>query len=64
MFVDKDLQRAFDQLVVRRSFPTGAVVMNPGDSITHVPIVEKGSLRILVQDAEGRERFLYHIMPG
>lgn len=64
MFADKDLQRTFEQVVVHRSFPAGTVIMSPGDGITHVPIVEKGSLRILAQDAEGRERFLYHIMPG
>jgi len=64
MFVDKDLKRAFDQVVVHRSIPAGTVIMNPGDAITHVPIVQKGSLRILAQDAEGHERFLYHIMPG
>ncbi|MBK8500436.1 MAG: Crp/Fnr family transcriptional regulator [Flavobacteriales bacterium] len=64
MFTDKALQEAFDHAVVRRSFPAGAVIMSPGDTITHVPIVAKGSLRILAQDAEGHERFLYHIMPG
>lgn len=39
-------------------------MMRTGDPITHIPIVQKGSLRILAQDPEGRERFLYHIMPG
>ena len=64
MFVDPDLQREFDVVVSHRSAPAGTIIMHVGDTITHIPIVEKGSLRILAQDEEGRERFLYHIMPG
>ena len=64
MFEDKELERAFNEVVMRRHIPAGTVLMSPGDAITHVPIVEKGSLRILAQDANGRERFLYHILPG
>ncbi len=64
MFTDPKLQREFDAVVVRKSLPAGAELMRAGDTITHIPIVEKGSLRILAQDGEGHERFLYHIMPG
>ena len=64
MFMEQALKEAFDSVAVRRSFPVGAVIMNVGDVITQIPIVEKGSLRILAQDEEGKERFLYHIMPG
>jgi CRP/FNR family transcriptional regulator len=64
MFIDPVLQREFNNVVIRRSVPAGTVIMEGGDAITHIPIVEKGSLRILAQDPEGRERFLYHIMPG
>jgi len=64
MFTDPKLQREFESVVVHRSLPAGTVLMRTGDTITHIPIVQKGSLRILAQDAEGRERFLYHIMPG
>ena len=64
MFTDPKLQREFDSVVVRKSLPAGTELMRAGDTITHIPIVEKGSLRILAQDREGHERFLYHIMPG
>lgn len=64
MFVDPILSAEFDREVLRKSFPVGHTLMHVGDPITHVPIVEKGSLRILAQNGEGRERFLYHIMPG
>lgn len=64
MFRDPALQEAFAKVAVHRSLKEGEVLMRPGDRIQYVPIVEKGSLRILAQDEEGRERFLYHIMPG
>lgn len=64
MFTDPVLQREFNSVTIRRSVPAGTVIMEAGDSITHIPIVEKGTLRILAQDHEGHERFLYHIMPG
>ena len=64
MFTDPKLQREFESVVVRKSLPAGTELMRVGDTITHIPIVEKGSLRILAQDGAGHERFLYHIMPG
>ncbi len=64
MFKDPKLQHEFESVVVRRSLPAGTELMRTGDTITHIPIVQKGSLRILAQDADGHERFLYHIMPG
>ncbi len=64
MFTDQDLKREFDQVAVARRIEAGAELMRPGDRITHVPIVTKGALRILLQNPEGAERYLYHIFPG
>lgn len=64
LFKDPALQRAFEAVVVRRRVAAGTAIMQVGDEISHVPIVARGSLRILAQDEEGKERFLYHIMPG
>lgn len=64
MFVDPILQQEFNAVALSRSLPAGTELMHPGDAITHIPIVQQGSLRILAQDEEGHERFLYHIMPG
>ena len=40
------------------------VLINPGDKIVFVPIVLSGVLRIIRQDTEGKEVFLYHLYPG
>ncbi|MFT3884962.1 MAG: Crp/Fnr family transcriptional regulator [Flavobacteriales bacterium] len=64
MFSDPVLQAELERVSVRRSLPAGSVLMHVGDAITHVPIIEKGSVRVLAEDGEGHERFLYHIMQG
>ena len=64
VFKDEGLERELQQEAIKRTLPAGAVLLRSGDAITHIPIVQKGSLRIVAQDDEGRERFLYHIMPG
>lgn len=64
MFVDPTLNQEFARVVVRKTIPAGEELMRVGDTITHIPIVQKGSLRILAQDHEGHERYLYHILPG
>ena len=40
------------------------VLIFPGNKITFVPIVLEGTLRIVREDEEGREVFLYHLYPA
>jgi CRP/FNR family transcriptional regulator len=40
------------------------VIIAPGDRVGVVPLVLSGSLRIMREDEEGREVFLYHIHAG
>lgn len=41
-----------------------ATLITPGDKILFVPIVQQGVLRIVRQNEEGKEVFLYHLFPG
>ncbi|MGN6533523.1 MAG: Crp/Fnr family transcriptional regulator [Ginsengibacter sp.] len=40
------------------------VLIFPGDVLVFVPIVLSGALRIVREDEEGREVFLYHLFPS
>jgi CRP/FNR family transcriptional regulator, anaerobic regulatory protein len=40
------------------------VLILPGDVLVFVPIVLRGALRIVREDEEGREVFLYHLFPS
>lgn len=64
MFADPTLRHEFEHVALHKSYVAGTEIMRVGDTITHIPIVEKGSLRILAQDGDGHERYLYHILPG
>ncbi len=63
-FVDKNLQQEFAAVAVRKSLATNDILMNPGDTIRYIPIVLKGSIRIVLQNQNGDEYFLYHLFPG
>ncbi|MFM8911864.1 MAG: Crp/Fnr family transcriptional regulator [Flammeovirgaceae bacterium] len=60
-FTEPELIRALEQNGRLKKFAQNDIVINPVDAITHVPIVLSGSLRIVREDEEGREVFLYHI---
>ena len=42
----------------------GAVLLNPGDPIRHIPLVVSGSLKVVRPDSDGREVLLYYIHTG
>jgi CRP/FNR family transcriptional regulator len=47
-----------------RTIAKDTVLISPGDEVVFLPIVQKGVLRIIRQDDEGKEIFLYHLYPG
>jgi CRP/FNR family transcriptional regulator len=47
-----------------KTIPKDTVLMRPGDEIFFIPIVLSGSIRIIRQEPDGREVFLYHLYPG
>jgi CRP/FNR family transcriptional regulator, anaerobic regulatory protein len=40
------------------------ILISPGDDIVFIPMVQSGVLRIVRQNDEGKEVFLYHLYPG
>lgn len=63
-FTDEDLKRQILQTGIRKEFGRDASIMRPGDTIEYMPIVLSGAIRVMIQNAEGQERYLYHIHPG
>lgn len=64
LFSDAALNAEIEKHGRLRSLKKDEVLVKPGDGILFVPIVLKGSLRIIRQDEEGQEVFLYHLYPG
>lgn len=64
IFTDPELLEVIEKNSRIKEVEAGTVLMAPGDLILFVPIVLKGSIRILRQDRNGMEVFLYHLYPG
>lgn len=64
LFSDPELNLEISKHTRNKTISNGEVLINPGDEITYIPIVMKGSLRVIRQDLEGKEVFLYHLYPG
>ncbi len=64
IFADPNLSKEIEKYARLKKLRHDEVLINPGDNIVFVPIVTKGALRIVRQDEDGREVFLYHLYPG
>jgi len=63
-FTDLALKREIIQQARVRNCHQDHVITQPGDEILFIPIVLSGCLRILRQNDDGQEVFLYHLYPG
>lgn len=58
-----ELKQEMEKYALRKSVRKGDVILNPGQDVLFIPIVQKGAIRIIRQDESGAEVFLYHIYP-
>ena len=64
VFTDARLLDEIDRYARVKSIVRDTVLIATGDKIVFVPIVLKGVLRIVRQNDDGKEIFLYHLYPG
>jgi len=64
IFNDPALLKELEMHAKHKILKKGDLLVKPGDDIVFVPIVVKGSIRIIRQDLDGSEVFLYHLYPG
>ena len=58
---ERELQEEIASVGVVRSFPTGSTLMDIGSYIKSVPLVVEGSIKVLREDEQGHEIFLYYV---
>ena len=61
---ERGLQEEIFQVGRVMSFQTGEVIMDFGSYVRMVPLVVKGSIKVVREDPDGRELFLYYLQPG
>ncbi len=64
LFTDARLQDEIRKFGRIKQVKRDSVLMAPGDEVVFVPIVQKGVLRIIRQNEDEKEIFLYHLYPG
>ncbi len=64
LFTDKELLSEIEKNSRQKAFSKDTIITKPGDEILFVPIVTKGNIRIIRQNSDGQEVFLYHLYPG
>jgi len=47
-----------------KSFPDQSILMDIGDTITHMPLIISGSVKVLTEDDDGSELLLYYLELG
>jgi CRP/FNR family transcriptional regulator len=64
IFTDLNLNAEIEKNARKKTFKSGEIIIKPGDEIIYIPIVRKGSIRVIRQEIDGAEVFLYHLYPG
>lgn len=60
-FYEPALQAEIEAVGMRKTLTKGEVLINIGDYIKYIPILKKGSLKILRQNTEGFELLMYYV---
>jgi CRP/FNR family transcriptional regulator len=64
IFKDPKLNDEINKYCRHKELDKDQTMMSPGDDVVFVPIVVRGAVRVMRQNEEGQEVFLYHIYPG
>lgn len=64
VFTDPALLNEINKYAKVKTVQKDDILISPGQKILFVPIVLNGVLRIVRQNDDGREAFLYHLYPG
>lgn len=64
LFKDASLVIDIEKYSKHKQLEKDEILMETGDAIQFIPIVQSGVLRIVRQDPDGKEVFLYHLYPG
>lgn len=64
IFFEPELKNELQSSSKLYTIPAGEIIMDIGQTIDQIPLVIKGSIKILREDEEGNEIFLYYLEPG
>ena len=59
-----ELVEKLQQYSIRKEYETGSIILNENAHIRSIPIVTKGTLKVIRTEEDGREILLYYIKAG
>lgn len=59
-----DLVEKLNQYSIRKAYKAGSIILNENAHIRSIPIVAKGTLKVIRMEEDGREILLYYIKAG
>ncbi|HLK29698.1 MAG TPA: Crp/Fnr family transcriptional regulator [Puia sp.] len=62
--LSKAINEKLETFSIIKTFKEGEIILNENAYIRSIPIVKKGSLRVMRTDEDGKEILLYYIKPG
>lgn len=63
-FLEEKLLESMEQHGVYKKLEPEDILIGSGSSITHFPLILGGSFRIIRENEEGKEHYLYHLFEG
>lgn len=64
LFLESGLKKEIEEVAQLRRVSEGDILIDINESISIVPLVTRGTLKIIREDETGNELFLYYIEPG
>jgi len=64
IFFEEELKKELNSVAKMYSSKAGDIIMDIDQTIDQIPLVINGSIKILREDEEGNEIFLYYLEPG
>ena len=64
IFFEEELKKELNSVAKMYNSSAGDIIMDIDQTIDQIPLVIKGSIKILREDEEGNEIFLYYLEPG
>jgi CRP/FNR family transcriptional regulator, anaerobic regulatory protein len=61
---DSVLKKEFTDIGTLKTFKKGEIIVQDGSYIKSIPIILRGSLKVVQEDEEGREFLLYYLQEG
>lgn len=62
--LEAELRSEFEQVRQRLEFQAGTVIMEPEKYIKVIPLLLRGTIKVLRQSSDGNELFIYYIQAG